>query len=218
MKKFLLLHYSALTGLLPAILGAFRFRRAPAIYRPFFYFLWLAVFGDISGILCVYAFRNNIAHSNVYVLAEFLMLLWLFYRWNRSPRKTKYWVIGGIGVAVWILDNLAWHTVYREINSLYRVYYCMVIVFLSIDLINKLIIFERKKLLRNAMFLVCVTFVFYFAYKAYIESFYVLQFSFSRGFYNSIFYVLRIINVLSNLMYSIALLCIPKKLEFSMPR
>lgn len=218
MLDLLLLHYSSLSGFLPAIVALFRFRNAPAVYRPFIYFVWVAALGDALSLVFMYVFRSTTALSNCYVLAELFMLLWVFYTWNRSVKKWKYVLLGGAGLAVWILDNFILHSISRSINSIYRVYYCVTLMLLSIDLINQLIIFERKQIVRNTMFLACCTFAFYFSYKAYVESFYVLTFSFSTDFYDSIFYILRIINLLSNIMYAICLLCIPKKQEFSIPR
>lgn len=195
-----------------------RYRKSAAIYRPFFIFLWIAFTGDILNLACTELLHSTIVLSNIYVLVEFLVILWVFYKWNQSLKKTRYLLLGLAGLVIWMLDNFVWHSISSGINSLYRIYYCIVIVFLSIDLINKLIIFERKKLVGNAMFLVCVTFTFYFSYKAYVESFYVLKFSFSKGFLYTVFAIMKIINLLSNLMYTIAVLCMPKKQEFYMRR
>jgi hypothetical protein len=218
MLKFLSEYYSSVTGLLPALAAFLLYRKSAANYRPFFVFLWVAFSGDILNALSIELLHTSTVFSNIYVFIEFLVILWVFYKCNQSLKKTRYLLLGIGGLVIWILDNFVWHTISSGINSLYRIYYCIVIVFLSIDLINKLIIFERKKLIRNAMFLVCVTFTFYFSYKAYVESFYVLKFSFSGGFLNTVFAIMKIINLLSNLMYTIAVLCIPKKQEFYMRR
>ncbi len=212
----LLAHYSALSGYLPAIAALIRYKDSPAIYKPFFILLWVGALNDTFGIICGYVFHTNILNSNIYVLAEFIFLLVIFYRWNGSVRKSKYVFFGVIGLVVWIADNLVLHNPVRTINSLYRVYYCAVTIFMSIDLINRLIVFERKSLLTNPMFIICISFVFFFSYKAYIESFYILSLSFSEEFYNKVFFILGLINVLSNLVYTVAILCIPKKQEFYM--
>lgn len=218
MLRLLYAQYSAFTGMFPALAAFLRYRKSAANYRPLFVFLWTAFLGDILNVASVELLHTSTVFSNIYVLVEFLIILWVFYKWNQSLKKIRYLLLGLGGLIIWILDNFVWHTISSGINSIYRIYYCIVIVFLSIDLINKLIIFERKKLTRNAMFLVCVTFTFYFSYKAYVESFYVMQFSFSRKFLITVFAIMRIINLLSNLMYTIAVLCIPKKQEFYMQR
>jgi hypothetical protein len=210
------LHWTALTDCVPAIAAIVRYRNSPVVYRPFFRMLWVGACNAVLSIACAYLFRNNILNSNIYVLAEFIFLLVIFYRWNHSELARKYIILGSAGVLIWILDNLVFHNPGKTINSIYRIYYCMVTIFLSIDFINRLIVFEKKKLIYNAMFLICVGFVCLFSYKAYIESFYLLKLSFSAEFRTNVFFIFQYINAFSNLVFTIAIVCIPKKQEFFM--
>lgn len=187
------------------------------MYRPFFVLLWIGMINDTFAAILSHTTGNNIANSNIYVLVEFALLLLLFYRWNDSVRKRKYWLLLGVGLAVWILDNFILHSLTRSINSLFRIYYCLIILFMSIDMINRLIVFERKMLIRNARFLISVGFVCYFSFKAFIESFYIFELPFSKAFYANIFFIMSCINVFCNLVYTLAILWIPKRQEFSIP-
>lgn len=216
--KFLLLHWTTLTDLIPAIAAIVRYRNSPVEYRPFFLMLWFGALSGAVSIGCAYIFRNNVLNSNIYVLGEFMFLLVLFHRWNHTEQRQKYIILGVTGIMVWVLDNLLLHSPVKTINSIYRIYYCMVTIFLSIDFINRLIVFEKKKLICNSMFLVCVGFVFLFSYKAYIESFYLLKLSFSAEFRTNVFFIFQCINAFSNLVFTIAIICIPTKQEFFMQR
>lgn len=209
---------SVISGLVPAIVSIGRYKHSPASYRPFYWFIWIGALSEAIALLCLYVFRlkSNLINSNIYVLVEFGILLWVFYRWNEAKTRKKYIIFFAIGLAIWVLDNLYLHSI-KTINSQFRVYYCVVILFLSVNQLNKLIIFEKKNLLRNAMFLVCITFVCFFSYKAFVESFYLLEHPFSGTFYNAVFLIMQFVNLISNLVFSIAILCIPKRREFFTP-
>lgn len=214
----LLQHWATFSDYIPAIAAMIRYRNSPAIYRPFFLLLWFGALSATVSVACAYIFRNNVLNSNLYVLGEFMFLLAIFFRWNQPEKLRKYLVLGAAGVLVWSLDNLVLHNPVKTINSIYRICYCMVTIFLSIDFINRLIVFEKKKLIWHSMFLVCAGFVCLFSFKAYIESFYLLNLSFSAQFRTNVFFIFQCINAFSNLVFTIAIVCIPTKQEFYMQR
>jgi hypothetical protein len=66
------------------------------------------------------------------------------------------------------------------------------------------------------MFLIYLTFIVYYSYKTFIEVFYIFHINFSAYFYTSIVLFLLFINLVANLAYAIAVLCIPTKREFTL--
>jgi hypothetical protein len=209
---------SVVSVFIPALATIGRYKRSPAIYRPFFWFIWVGAFTEGYSLVAVYLLRSkNISpNSNIYVLIEFGILLWLFYEWNGGKKSKKYFLFFAIGMVIWVWDNIFLHTL-QTINSQFRVYYCVILLYLSVNQINKLFIFEKKSLLKNAMFLTCITFVCFYSYKAFVESFYILERPFSPTFYRSLFYIMQFVNLISNLVFTIVLLCIPKRREFFIP-
>jgi hypothetical protein len=209
---------SILSVFVPAVITIVRYKKLPAIYWPFFWFIWIGALSESVNLVVMYGMRmkNNSILSNIYVLVEFGILLWLFYRWNEGKKGSRYPVLFAIGVVTWIVDNLVLHSPHT-INSLFRVYYCVVVLYFSINQINKLIIFEKRNIMSNAMFLACITFVCFYSYKAFVESFYLLDRPFSATFYRMLFYIMQFVNLITNLVFAIVIVCIPKRREFSIP-
>jgi len=209
---------SIVSMFVPAFATIGRYKHSLASYRPFFWFIWIGAITEAIALICIFVLRmkNNLINSNIYVLVEFGILLWLFYKWNEGQKGRKYPVLFIIGLVIWVFDNFYFHKL-TTINSQFRVYYCVIILYLSVNQINKLIIFEKKNLMKNAMFLACVTFVCFYSYKAFVESFYLLEKSFSGAFYRMLFSIMQFVNLISNLVFSIVVLCIPKKREFTIP-
>lgn len=216
---FTLAFSSVVSVFVPAVVAFGRYRHSPAVYKPFFWFIWIGALTEGINLLMIYGLKltNNAIVSNTYVLVEFGVLLWLFYHWNDRRNGKKYVIFLVLGIIIWIIDNFVLHTIARTINSQFRVYYCVIVLYLSVNQINKLIIFEKKSLLKNAMFLACATFICFYSYKAFVESFYLLEHPFSGSFYRQLFLIMQFVNLISNLVFTIVIVCIPKRREFSLP-
>ena len=202
------------TILIPAITGIARFRLLHPDFYAFVLTVWIGLINEMLSIVLAYTIKNNSVNSNIYVLIEFALIIYQFYRWSNIA--VKYVITGIGGLAVWIADNIILHRIDDD-NSLFRIFSSFIILFLSIDQINKLLIFERENVLKNATFLICITFVGYFSCKAFIEVFNVFYTGLSHEFRRNVFMILYAANFISNIMYTIAILCIPSKKEFTLP-
>jgi hypothetical protein len=201
--------------ILAAIIGMIRFKFISSDFYPFLFFIWAGLANDSLSLAIIANGGSNTANSNIFVLLELALVLFLFYKWNGGKIK-KYYILGGLGLAIWAADNFMLHSIWRN-NSLFRVFYSFAIVFLSIDQVNKILVFERGPLLKNAMFLICITFLFYFGCKAFVESFNIFHLSLSNAFLRNLWMTLYFINFIANLLYAVAILWIPTKQKFSLP-
>lgn len=203
---------------IPAIIGAIRFKKIISSFLPIVYYIWLGLISDIINIILSHRIGNNAISSNIYVLVEGLMLIWLFYEWNVQTRNGKhlFLIITSILLMVWVLDNFYLNPITR-FNSIYRILYSLVIVFLSINHLNLCIISEREALLKNAGFLVSLGFIIFFSYRTVIEVFYMYDFKMSVSFYNGLFDILIIVNLVCNLIYAAAIAWIPTRQKFTLP-
>ncbi len=213
-------YFSQATGfsvLFAAITGAVRYRRILPAFRPFVILMWLAAANELMSIICVRLFHQNTVNGNVYVLIEYAAILILFMRWNeQEQRRSVYALLLLLGLAVWITDNIIWHSVFT-FSSLFRIVYSFIVVYLSIDKLNEVIFRERTNLFRNAQFIICLSFIFYYTYKATYETFFLLQMNMSNSFYINTFMILVFVNLFTNLVYAWAMLCIPTKQKFILP-
>ena len=198
-----------------AVIAIIRFKAIIKSFHPFILFIWLGCINETVSLILIYSARSNAINSNIYVLFEYGILLFQFYKWNDSPFK-KYLFFLLTGIAVWCADNVIINEL-NENNSIFRIFYSFVIAFFSVNQINKIIIYERRSLVSNAEFLICITFLGYYSIKAFVEVSNAFHLALSNLFYRELWMILYFVNFLSNIMYAIAILCIPKKQEFTLP-
>jgi len=214
MKQYVVNVLLAYSIMLPAIAGIIRYKAVLKVFRPFFWLLWLGVINETLSLFSIYSIRTNTINSNIYVFLEFCLLLLLFYRWSES-RPRKYIVLALVGLIVWVADNWIINHLSQN-NSLFRVFYSFVVIFLSIDAMNRIIVFDTSPVYKNAMFILAVTFIFYYGFKAYVEAFNVAHIGLSRALLIGLWKILYFANVVANLLYTAAILCMPKKQKFIM--
>jgi hypothetical protein len=194
------------TNLIPAILGITVFRKTDPKYRPFFYFIWFGTLNDLFGMLLVRGFSvSSTPLNSFYILFEFALVVWLFSKWQTGSKKLLLFLLL-FGAGVWAYDNLILHTVFR-VNSIFRVVYAFIIVYLSIEHINSLVFTGGRKLRTHPSFVICIGFLIYYTYRALLETFYIIDVRFSNSFYTNLFLILSVINGLTNFIYAYVMLC-----------
>ncbi len=197
------------------IYAIIRRKRIGEYYRPFYVYMIVALACELLIKVVVYSGHKTPLISNCYVLIEFPIFLWLFYNW--SSRNNKIYFIGLFltGVLIWILDNLIMNSIF-QINSYYRIYYSAVLILCSINQLNKVIFQDDITLWKNPTFLISITSVVYYSYRIFIESLFLFQQDFSNDFFGGVYFIMVIVNFLSHLIYTLAVLCIPAKQEFTL--
>jgi hypothetical protein len=196
---------------IPAVIGLIRFTKVLPVYWPFLIILCLGFINHTLSVIFIEIIRNNAINSNVYVLLESLLYLIMFKSWGAFQKKlalfySLFFLLSGL----WIYDNFIWHSIIST-NSLFRIVSSFILIFLSIEQLNKLIVTAKKNIFYNAIFLICCGIVIYFSYKAIIEVFFFIRLQGSDRFYNNIFIILVFVNLLVNLIFAWAVLWIPKK-------
>jgi len=204
--------------LFPAVIGLVRYKKMLPSFHPFVFFIWIGLLNEIVSIFLPLLYKSNAVNSNIYVLAEGLMLLWVFYTWTfRYTKEKKLFLITGIVFFfIWLADNVFFNSITR-FNSVYRIIYSLVIVFLSVNHINRILIEERDSVIKNARFIICAGFVCFFSYRMVFEVFYLYDFNLSANFYNNLFNILIVVNLVCNLIYALALLWTPTRQRFTLP-
>jgi hypothetical protein len=193
------------------VIGLIRFNKVLPAYRPFIIILCLGFINHTLSVILSETIRNNSVNSNIYILFESLLYLLLFKNWGAFNKKIILFYSLFIFLSgLWIYDNLIWHSLLVT-NSLFRIVYSFVLIFLSIGQLNKLIVTAKKNLFYNAIFLICCGIIIYFSYKAIIEVFFFARIKASDQFYINIITILVFVNLFVNLIFAWAVLWIPKK-------
>ncbi|MDB5191432.1 MAG: hypothetical protein JWQ96_995 [Segetibacter sp.] len=207
---------SAYSLTLAAIIAVVKYKGLLKTYRPFLYFIWAGLANELATELMAYNGRAISINNNIYVMVESLLLLWLFKNWNpKTKRDYRFEILAVVFVTTWVLESFVFRSL-KESSSYFRVLYTLSFVFFSIDTINYVIMTERKSLFQNAKFIIAAGFLVYFSFKALIEIFFAIKLNVTDSFYNSLFNILVIINLLVNLIYALATLWIPSKRKFTL--
>jgi hypothetical protein len=200
-----------------ALIGGIRFTRISPAYYPFLICIWAGLLNEIISYIIIHSGHSNAPNSNIYILAEALLLTWQFKRWGIFAR-TKILFHGLIifFVSVWVLENFVVYKI-TYFSSYFRMVYSFALALMSINHINVLIHKERKQLLRNPEFLICMAFVIYYTYKVMVEAFWIYGLNNSDDFRKNVYLILAYINLFANLIYALAILWMPTKHRFSLP-
>lgn len=213
-------HVAVILGysiVIPAIIGLIRFSKINTAYQPFILFCLLDVFNHTLSVILIQAYHANTINSNIFILIEAMLFLLLFRNWGLfKKRSVLFFILLFLLGLVWIIDNLVWHQL-DTVNSLFRIVYSFILVFLSIEQMNILIYSAKKNLLYNSRFLICCGLVIYYSYKATVEVFFLIRLKASINFYSNIFIILVFANLFVNLIFAWAVLWIPKKAKFISP-
>lgn len=204
----------SLTIAIPLIISIIKFNKMDKCYYPF---VVLLLIGCLKEIIHYYRPQilpalNNAALSNIYVLIEFPLILWLFKKWNFFKKtKAGLYILLFTVSAVWVVENIIYERI-MIYSPYYRILYYCVIVLLSINIINYNIIHDSKNLFLNARFVICLSFIFFFTYKLMYEWAYqyceIYHYEASKNIIISSF---GYVNMFENIVFIIAVLIIPKR-------
>jgi hypothetical protein len=206
-----------LSILIAAVLAIFRFKKINRLYYPFIYVLWLACVNEILSTLLVLNGYSPAVNNNIYVGIEALLFTYFLVKTQLFKVGAHFFYFAAAGlIGLWIYENIFLHKLY-SISSYFRIGTSFLLVPLSIMVINNLITSTRKKIFRNSIFLICTGFIIYFTFKVMIEVFWLYGLSQSSTFQALIYDVMNYINLFTNLIFTLAVLWMPRKQVFTMP-
>jgi hypothetical protein len=205
------------TIFIAGVIALVRFKKINKIYYPFLYCLWIACFNELlSFILWLYHSTSSV-NSNFYILFEALLITVLLKNFKilNKPRHLFHAILVS-QILVWMFEILYLGKISATL-IFFRVFYSFIIVLMSITYLNVLIGSSRKIKVKNSDFLLCLGFILYFTFKALVHSFWLYGSKSSLGFLLKLFTIMIYINVIANLIYALAVLWMPRKIEYTQP-
>jgi hypothetical protein len=206
------------TVLFPVFAGLVRLRRIKKRgYQPFFYLMLLAGFSELVNSSVATALHlHNIVFVTIYMLFEWLLIAWQFRKWGfLTNRKKLYSLLVIFPCTVWLVERLVfWDLDY--FMPYFQVLYCFLIVIFSVNRINFMITHEYRKLFRNPTFLICIAFIIYFVYTILFNWAYQTSLKGKTDTTTFIIMLHGYVNALTNIIFAIALLCIPPPQKFTL--
>lgn len=204
--------FLSLTVGIGGVIGLVRFRKIGPTYHPFLFLLWLAVLQEGLSILILCLGYSNVVLYNAYALAEATFICWQFRRWHTFRSRGFYAALQGLLFLFWCTEWL-WGGFFGFL-SYFIIFYSFVIVVLGITCINQLLFRDTTPLIRNPVFLLCVCFIVSFGYSALVETFWKVGLRQSLAFRLHLHALFCFINLLTNLVYALAVLWMPTRLRF----
>ena len=206
----------SLSIIFPFIVGLVRHRRIGQVYRPFFYLIVLGVCAEILDHYVIHTLRvSNAIFSNIFVLIEWVLIWWQFFVWGLHARTEVFLAILLFPIAIWITENLVFAQI-GEFSPYFRVFDSFLIVMLSVNKINFMITHDDRKLFGNPVFLICIGLIFFFIYRIVLEWAYQTSLNGATQTTNIIIMLNAWFNALTNIIFAIALLRIPRPRKFTL--
>jgi len=184
-------------------------------YYWFVLFLWTGLLFEVVYRLSIWKFGSNAIPWNVYNFVEFFVLMMMFRNWNIAEKFSRWfgWLVG-VSFLFWLSELLFVGNIHR-FNPYFAIYYCFTVVIAAVTQLNRLIVTEKRNILRNPKFIISIGIVIFFTFRIFVESMLMPIFRISKEFNTRIFDIQVYINLLVNLIYLIAVICVPKKRTYT---
>jgi hypothetical protein len=212
--KFIL---SLSVSLLPAILAVIKFKQMDKAYYPFAFCLWLAPVTEVISYL--YAINTkteaNII-SNTYLLIEFILLVTLFNNWGIFNKNSKTYLFCLLaGIIIWLPENIIVSNINNP-NPYFKIAYSFTLVFLSISMINAQVFKETDNILKSSKFLISSGILILYIFYMLVIFFNIdYLFKFEKVFFSRVYLIVTYVNAFINIIYLMAIIWIPKKINFT---
>ena len=199
---------------IPAMIAIVRYPVIERKFYPFVILIWVGMANELIALLMIHFFRSNAINNNIYSLLEAFLITWQFRRWNLFRNNLKYYyLLQALFLIAWVAEDFIFLSLH-VFNSYFNIIHGFVTVLLSINIINLLITGGQVKLTTNPIFLICIAFILYFTFTILIEIFWRYGFNESRDFRGNIYFILDFINLISNLIFAVALIWMPTKQKY----
>lgn len=215
MDKLLQGFLLSITIAIPAIIGLWRYRLTDQQYRPF---IWICCLLTMNELLMFVLIKMKVFTFISYNLAIpivcFLYLL-LFKRWGLfTGKKYLFPLLFGSLMLIWIADHFFINGYRLNVRTTYfRVCYSLTLVMLAVNSINRQIVSEKKNLLYNSRFLICIGLVVYYTYRIIVDAFSLK--GMSQSFLLQLGDFSRYLLIGLNLTFALAALWIPAKKNYT---
>jgi hypothetical protein len=201
---------------LPGVIGFVRFKKINQTYYPFLLLIWLGMVNETVTYFLVKQGKSNAINNNLFYLLESILITYQFKQWGLFDKAKKVYATLLIALlASWTAEIMVFRKP-GEFASYFIILHSFVIVFMSISMFNFLLVKEKRKLLKNSIFIICMGLVLFFTCAVLVEAFYLYGLTSSSQFQAAVIGILTFINLLTNLVYALAILWMPRRHGFSL--
>lgn len=205
----------AIAIIIATIIGLIRYRRIDKVYYPFIYLCWLAATVEIITFFELVPPANIVYLHNTYSIGEYSLISWQMYRWRVISLRALRYILAGLSLA-WFIEFVVFDRFNLGANY-FNIIYAVVIMIMSIRCFGWRLMVERGSLLQSSYMIICSAFILYFTTAAIVSAFWMYGMYGSLEFVKAVVVFHYIVNLIANLAYAIAVLCMPRKEPFTLP-
>jgi hypothetical protein len=200
---------------IPAIIGLVNIKKIDNNYWPIILICLLAVINENISLYNTIHKKINFTTNNFYFLINSCLLLVLFNMWGVFNKyKNIFYFLLGLFASIWLTDNFIISKL-NEYTFYNRLYFSLVIVVLATIVINRLIFEAKGSLLTNARFLICTAIIIFYTMRILSISFSILKVSLPMQI--AISNISKYSATIYNLLFLIAVICLPRKKTSLLP-
>ena len=198
---------------MPSIIAMVRFRLIHKRYYPFIFSLWLGCLSETISYVLVFNKQPTHVHNNIYILLEAILLTWYFKEEGLFRKKGLFPLLLALLTGSWLAENFLFSSV-THFSAWSSIFLSFLVVFFSISTINKSLFSNRRHLLGDATFILCSCFIVFYTYKALVYAFVLYGATGSDQFLLNLFIIMVYINLITNLLFALAVLWMPRKVKY----
>lgn len=211
MFNYFLVHALYSMAIIPLIICLRKYKQMDKIFHPFVYYLLALSIDAIASPISNALLGSNIMLGNMYILAEAILLVLLYHKWGVIKAKTFKYLIFLI-VIIWIIEKSLKPLLYY--NSIFLIIYSLLLVFFSVESINRNHVFNNEGIRRNPKFLISITIAFSFSINAAFEILLLNPSRFTTMFQIKILDIYKISGWLLILSHTFSAIWIPRKPKY----
>lgn len=178
MKEVYVFNYMlSMTILFAAVTGLLKWKSIRKEDKPIIVAWWLVIANETIRFVTIWQNNATLIPYNIYILPLMWLYVWQFHKWNVIPAKFTGFLIGAL--------SLLWFMVYFVIDGysldkthyVYRLALSLTLVVLSVTSINIQIIKEKRSLIKNYRFLICLGITIFYTYRVFVDVFFLKELS-----------------------------------------
>lgn len=201
--------------IIPAIIGFFRFTKIDRAFVPFFFLVFFDLLTEINFEILTRTLGTNSISSNFYFIVSFYIILWHLLQWGVIEIKNWWTIFTSVVVlSTWIIENLIISSLWK-FNSYCTVISSGFVLILSIQALSKISFLVKKETAKKLIFLLLAIWILKYAQLIVSETSWIIYQGLSFEFNVNLGILGMCINGLTNLVYLLIAIWVPKKRKYS---
>lgn len=204
---------SGYSAILPFVVLLVKWKKIPRACLPLSIYIILSLFNELWADVVIRLGHYPLSRpvSNVYVLAEPVLLIWQFRNWKLFVGKTGLYRSILVALALAWITLVVFGTGIHSVTSWYRIVSFFVMTLIALANLHFIFVQNRSDFLRSTNFIVTAACIFFFSYRLVHEMFYMYGLDKDLGFLRDVYVIADLNNLIYTLLLAYALLWTDRK-------